>query len=132
MCSLVGSNVPSATRFRPLGEAGCKKLTTFTPCHRRQAGVRLWEAAGHCSRGGEARSEAWDTARAGFGVPGPARRPGQSGSQALGYLGRRAENGVEARKLHVARAEGKEGNAPAGPAGEGPWLDVGGLGLAWW
>ena len=63
------------------------------------------------------------TARDGLGIPGLARKPALSGSQALGHpvtAGslRRAESGVRQCRLDLAlgqeRGEGKE-EAPAGP-----------------
>ena len=52
------------------------------------------------------------TVRSGLGVPRPARRPGMSGSQALGHprITRRcgrAENGVEANRLYLAQGQRK-------------------------
>jgi hypothetical protein len=43
-------------------------------------GVGLWKAAGHQSGAGEAQSMVPGAARAGLEVPGPAGRPGLSGS----------------------------------------------------
>jgi len=60
-------------------------LTTLTPCHHSM--LVHSAATGHCSRRGGTQSEAWDTAGTGSGVPGPARKPGLSGSQALGHPG---------------------------------------------
>ena len=89
-------------------------LIACTP-HQRLAGVRLWEAGGHCSGGGGAQSEVLRTAGAGSGVPRPAGRPGLPGSQDLG---------------HQLGSKGKEGRALAGPCREestglfGWWLGL--------
>jgi hypothetical protein len=61
---------------------------------------------------GGAQSEVPRTAGAGLGVPGSARRPGPSGSQALGHTGaagihRRAENGVGTESSSRLRGEGE-------------------------
>lgn len=76
------------------------------------------EAPGHHPGVGKHR---YRSAGAG-GVPGPARRPELSGSQALGHLGTagsygRAENGVGACGLDLARGQdGERGRALAGPS----------------
>jgi len=73
------------------------------------------------------------TAGAGSGVPGPARRPGASGSRVLGHPGttgshRKAGNRVEAHELDLVPGwEIGGGGAPAGPVGIVLSLMVAGL-----
>jgi hypothetical protein len=63
-------------------------LTALTP-HQCQVGVRLWGSPAHHSEVVGAQSEVLGIAGAGSGVPGPTRRWGLSGSQALGHPGTR-------------------------------------------
>ena len=49
--------------------------------------LAIEQPLGHCSRGGEAKSQVLGTARTGSGIPGPLTRRGPSGSQALGHPG---------------------------------------------
>lgn len=70
-----------------------------------------------------------ETAGAGSGIPGPGKRLGPSGSQALGHPGAtgscgRAENGVEVRRLALALVWGRK-EEPCWSCRQSPWL-VGG------
>lgn len=84
--------------------------------------------------GGEVQSEAW-TAEAGWGVPGPARRPGPSASQALGYPGPmeelRMESPTPTPLLDLFQGQGGKRGALAGPAGRVLDLTAVGLASAW-
>lgn len=62
------------------------KIDHAYSCHCR-VGVGLWEALGHYSWGGEAQTEAQDTAGAGSGVPGLQWARGLSCCQLLGHPG---------------------------------------------
>lgn len=104
-------------RAWPLGRQTREADSTYLTTTGQVLGHRA--AAGHHSGGGEAQSGAWDTARSGLGVSSTARRPGPSGSQALGHPGaagshRRDENGVTAHRLNLVQAwRGKEGDVLA-------------------
>jgi hypothetical protein len=79
------------------------------------------EAPGHCSRGGEAQTEAWDS-QSWLRGPWACKEVRVSGSQSLGHPGTtgscgRAENRVGTHRLElVGPWVGREGTL-AGPAG---------------
>jgi hypothetical protein len=75
-------------------------LTALNPLrHLSWAGIGLCEAIEHHSRGGGAQSEVQGTARAGLGVPRPARRPRLSGSQSLGHPATTGSHGRAENKV---------------------------------
>lgn len=80
-CRVSGVPICSDIGLRPLRKAGLGSFDLaypmLSPGHR--------EVEKHCSRGGEVQSEVSGTAgdEMAGGSPGPAKRPGLSGSQAL-------------------------------------------------
>ena len=84
-------------------------------------GVRLWDAAGHCSQG--AQPEVPGTAGAGMGVPGPAGRPGPPGSQGFEHPGAVGSDGRAKNRVPPPPAGSSMG--PKGKRESSGWVPRG-------